>query len=142
MFSLEKSGNGGFVRPVGAIFPLREAAGTGAFARAGAVAVPNTFPLVGAATDVFTPETEAFPTTGAAAIIAGTGADFAVSSALKNSWPVTKRSNGFFDNAFASTLEIPSETLGWAFDAGNGSTSVRLRSISPVCFPANGLRVV
>src|SRR5438046_9008798 len=126
MFSLEKSGNGGFVRPVGAIFPLREAAGTGAFARAGAVAVPDTFPLVGAATDVFTPETEAFATTGAAAIIAGTGAEFAVSSALKCSCPVRKRSNGCFGNAFAITLELPAETLGCACDAGNGSTAVGL----------------
>src|SRR5438046_10678552 len=132
MFSLEKSGNGGFVRPVGAIFPLREAAGTGAFARAGAVAVPDTFPLVGAATDVFTPETEAFPTTGAAAIIAGTGADFAVSSALKNSWPVTTRSKGFFDTALATTLELPSDTLGWSFAGATGSPCGTVHSLSPV----------
>src|SRR5215813_7382385 len=143
MFSLDRSGNCVFLCGTGAIFPLREAGAAGALTGAGAAAAAlDPFPLVVIALGVFTLELDTLSATGAEAITADGGADLAVSSALKNSCPLEKRSSGFFDKAFAKTLEIPSGTLGCALEAGNGSTSVMLRSISPVCLPAKGLRVV
>jgi hypothetical protein len=77
IFRFENAVNGFFASvaaAAGEIFPVRDAAGTGAFA--GAAATPLApFPLVGTGTDRLTPEADALSATGTAGIATGAGAD-------------------------------------------------------------------